>query len=160
MSGSLPFGWGYQGQQSDPAASIPVDRQAMLRALQPMPTTSDPIAAGSPSLADGWTANANEYGIWAAKQRAAGVADGTLDPQTGWPTSKALTDAARQYGQALLGSTAAAGAKLPAGLVEAAGTKTATGDPVTAFMNPSRSDIARMLEIGRASCRERVCHYV
>jgi hypothetical protein len=83
-----------------------------LQPLQAFDQNADnPLNNSTPSLADAWGANANALSSWLAAQRADGIARGLIDPQTGWPTMNALTDAARQYGSALLGSTSAPGGR-------------------------------------------------
>jgi hypothetical protein len=72
-----------------------------------LPTSAPVPLAPPPSLADAWTANTKAYGDFVAQQRAAGVADGTLDPDTGWPTQKGYVDAARQTANGLLMGTTA-----------------------------------------------------
>ncbi|HEX3576534.1 MAG TPA: methyltransferase domain-containing protein, partial [Rhodopila sp.] len=70
---------------------------------------SNPLAAGVPTPADAWTANAQAYNDFVARERASGIAAGTIDPTTGWPTQAGYLDAARQFSGALIGGTAAPG---------------------------------------------------
>jgi SAM-dependent methyltransferase len=86
---------------------------SMTRALRAVPIV-EPDASGAalgkpPTPADAWNYNTTAYQQWVAQQRAAGISQGVLDPQTGWPTQAGLLDAAQQFGSALLGATAAPG---------------------------------------------------
>jgi hypothetical protein len=58
-----------------------------------------------PTLADAWQVNARNLAQWLVAQKQSGIEQGLIDPNTGWPTQKALIDAAQQYGGALMGST-------------------------------------------------------
>ena len=89
---------------------MPSPRNPLAPSVVPAGDPSNPLMQ-PPTLADAWQYNAGKIGDWLAQQKANGVAQGTIDPQTGWPTQNALIDAARQYGTALMGSTAAPGAK-------------------------------------------------
>lgn len=71
-----------------------------------------------PTPADAFESTVGAYKAWSDKERSAGIRDGTIDPDTGWPTEKGLTDAARQYAGAMLGSTVAPGS----GTTQIAGT--------------------------------------
>ena len=66
---------------------------------------SNPLVASTPTLADA----ADYYTNWLSKQRAQAIRDGLIDPQSGLPTSRALVQAARQYGVALALGAAAPG---------------------------------------------------
>jgi hypothetical protein len=80
-----------------------------LRAVPMFEDTSNPLTAQAPTSADAWTANASAFKDWSDAQRQDGIARGLINPDTGWPTSAALVDAAHQYGNALMGSTSAPG---------------------------------------------------
>jgi hypothetical protein len=72
-----------------------------------------PPFAPPPTPADAWDANSKAYGDWAAQQRADGVAKGTIDPDTGWPTKAGLVDAAHQLADSIMMGTTAPGMKGP-----------------------------------------------
>jgi hypothetical protein len=81
--------------------------------FDPNQLSGNPLAAGAPTLADAWTANAKAYSDWVAQQKAAGIAAGTIDPSTGWPTQAGYLDAARQTAGGLLMGTTAPEMKAP-----------------------------------------------
>jgi hypothetical protein len=67
--------------------------------------------AAPPTQADAYEYHAAGLQKWMAEQRASGVAAGTNDPVTGWPTQKGLVDAVGQYANGILLGTTAPGAK-------------------------------------------------
>lgn len=81
--------------QNNPLAPAP---------LQVLPDTTNPLTSAAPTPADAYAANMQAYQHWIEQQRAAGVASGELDPQTGWPSSQAISNIPQQYANALIGS--------------------------------------------------------
>jgi hypothetical protein len=77
----------------------------------------NPLTAGSPTLADAWSYNANALTDWLNTQRAKSAAMGLWNDRTGLPTAAGLVNAAGQYGNALMMGTSTP---------EAAGFDTAT----------------------------------
>jgi hypothetical protein len=65
----------------------------------------DPFARATPTLADAWQKNTRLLQDWSEAEKQDGIRKGLIDPQTGWPTKRAIIDAVHQYGSALLGST-------------------------------------------------------
>ena len=89
---------------------MPSPRNPLAPSVVPAGDPSNPLMQ-PPTLADAWQRNAQVYSAWADEQRRQGIADGTIDPQTGWPTAKGLAQAGSSYANALLmGTTAPEGA--------------------------------------------------
>lgn len=45
-----------------------------------------------PSLAEGWSANTNLLQDWIEQRRQEGIAEGSVNPETGWPTAKGIRE--------------------------------------------------------------------
>jgi hypothetical protein len=95
----------------------------------------DPAA---PTLGQGVAQTGANAWQWLQDQRAESVRQGLLDPETGLPTQKGLVDAAGQYAQGVMMGTITPGMRFKPGPFE-------VGD-VTAHINPSRADMARMMQ--------------
>jgi hypothetical protein len=75
---------------------------------------------------------------WLQDQRAESVRQGLLDPDTGLPTQKGIVEGLRDTAQGVMMGTITPGVRFKPGPVD-------VGD-VTAHINPSRADIARMMQ--------------
>jgi hypothetical protein len=75
----------------------------------PLAGPQNALGAAPPSMADAYEYHAQALQKWMADQRASGVAAGTIDPDSGWPTQKGVLDGVRQWGDAMIGGTSAPG---------------------------------------------------
>lgn len=88
---------------------------------------SDPSVPQGPSIADAWSHTLRTIRNYVAASRQRGIEAGNIDPETGWPTEKAIMDGIDQYKWAMIGGTGIKGVK--PGAQTLAGIKAYHGSP-------------------------------
>jgi hypothetical protein len=125
-----------------------IDRLPAPAITQPpqAPATNDqgPMqsVAQPPTLAEGWSSNANQLADYVAHQRAEAAAAGLWNPDTGLPTAKGIVEAGKQTAMGVLMGTTAPGEVPAPGLMrDLTITPKAGENPVTVPVRPASEDV-------------------